>query len=165
MGEIEPTSSNSDSNTNITTASNTGITANLSGEMNEERIVGGAFVGFCLVGSLFFGSVAQQVFDSLRVHDAMVLGVLPVSGIVGFVLALAITLVCFFNKAVHEEGLSIAKELKRVTWPSGAETKASTAVVIIVSVICALILFFYDFISSKIMSDWIPWVLRKIAGA
>lgn len=162
MGEIEPTSSNS--NASITPA-NTGITTSLSGEMNEARIVGGAFVGFCLVGALFFASVTQWVFDYFRIHDTMVMGVLAVSSIIGFVIALAVSLVCYFNKTVHEEGMYIAKELKRVTWPSGAETKASTVVVIVVSVICALILFFYDFLSSKIMSDWIPWVLRKIAGA
>jgi preprotein translocase subunit SecE len=44
----------------------------------------------------------------------------------------------------------IAAELKKVTWPSGKEVKSATVVVIVMTVISALILGFFDAIWSKV---------------
>ena len=50
------------------------------------------------------------------------------------------------NTLAHE----IANELSKVTWPSWPETRSSTVVVIIVTLICALGFAFFDFIWSNL---------------
>lgn len=50
------------------------------------------------------------------------------------------------NTTAHE----IANELSKVTWPTWNETRSSTVVVIIVTLICALGFAFFDFIWSNL---------------
>ena len=50
------------------------------------------------------------------------------------------------NTLAHE----IANELSKVTWPTWPETRSSTVVVIIVTLICALGFAFFDFIWSNL---------------
>ena len=141
---------------------NTGAATDLSGKMSEERIVGGAYVAFCLVGTLFFASLIEQILASAHRSNILLLDVLPIASLIGFFVSLAIVLACYFNGKIHEASLHVATELKRVTWPSASETQVSTIAVIVVSLISALILLFYDFLSAKIMSTWIPYLIRKI---
>lgn len=147
------------SSTELTTT--TGLNEGLS----ESRIVGGSFVAFFFVGTLFFASVIEHIFAWRRWSDGALFGTpLTVSTLVAAVLSAAIVCACYFNGKVHEASLRVATELRRVTWPTRAETKVSTIAVIVVSLIAALILFFFDFVSAKVMSDWIPALLNKIAG-
>jgi preprotein translocase subunit SecE len=44
----------------------------------------------------------------------------------------------------------IAAELKKVTWPTGPEVKAATIVVVVMTVISAVILGFFDIVWSKL---------------
>ena len=41
-------------------------------------------------------------------------------------------------------------ELKKVSWPTGKEVKAATIVVIVMTIISAIILGFFDFIWSNV---------------
>ena len=144
---------------------NSNASTDLSGKMSEERLVGGAFVVFCLVGTLFFSSVVEQILSAMRYNNFLIFDVLPLASLLGFILSLAVVIPCYFARKIHEASLHVATELKRVTWPSAAETTASTIAVIVVSLISALVLLCYDFLSAKIMSSWIPWVIRKIVGS
>jgi preprotein translocase subunit SecE len=44
----------------------------------------------------------------------------------------------------------VCAELKKVTWPTGKEVKAATIVVIVMTIISALILGFFDFVWSNV---------------
>lgn len=138
----------------------------LNGGMDAKRIVGIAYAVFCIVGIFFFTSLIESIFAALRWSNPMLLGVeqLSPASLIALLISVGIVVACFVNKKVYAGSLDIATELKRVTWPTLAETKVSTIAVIIVSVIASLILFFFDFVSSKIMSDWIPALLTWIAG-
>lgn len=141
-------------------------TAGLNGGLSESRIVGGSFVAFFFVGTLFFASVIEQILAWRRWSDSAILGTpLTVSTLVAAVISAVIACICYFNGKVHDASMRVATELRRVTWPTRAETKVSTVAVIVVSIIAALILFFFDFVSAKVMSDWIPALLNKVVGA
>ena len=139
----------------------------LNAGMDAKRIVGIAYVVFAIVGVLFFTSLIEGVFAALRWSNPVLLGVdqLSPASLVAFLVTAGIIVACCVNKRVYSGSLDIATELKRVTWPTLAETKVSTIAVIIVSAIASIILFGFDFISSKVMSDWIPALLTWVASA
>ena len=139
----------------------------LNAGMDAKRIVGIAYVVFALVGVLFFTSLIEGVFAALRWSNPVLLGVdqLSPASLTAFLVTAGIIVACCVNKRVYSGSLDIATELKRVTWPTLAETKVSTIAVIIVSAIASIILFGFDFISSKVMSDWIPALLTWVASA
>ncbi len=143
--------------------SSTGLNAG----MDAKRIVGIAYVVFAIVGVLFFTSLIESIFAALRWSNPMLLGVdqLSPASLIAFLITAGIIIACCVNKKVYSGSLDVATELKRVTWPTLAETKVSTIAVIIVSAIASIILFGFDFISSKVMSDWIPALLTWIASA
>lgn len=139
----------------------------LNAGMDAKRIVGIAYVVFAIVGVLFFTSLIEGVFAALRWSNPVLLGVdqLSPASLIAFLVTTGIIVACCVNKRVYSGSLDIATELKRVTWPTLAETKVSTIAVIIVSAIASIILFGFDFISSKVMSDWIPALLTWVASA
>jgi preprotein translocase subunit SecE len=63
-----------------------------------------------------------------------------------------VTLVLWFNRQVNRLGLEIASELRNVTWPSWPETRVSTIVVIVTTVVVALILGLFDAIIGAVTS-------------
>ncbi|MDR0966967.1 MAG: preprotein translocase subunit SecE [Myxococcales bacterium] len=143
-------------------SSSTGLNAGV----DVKKMVGIAYVALGIVSVLFFSSLIESIFAAMRWSNPTLLGVEQFSPatLIGFGISLAIVLGCFFNKKIHAGSVDIATELKRVTWPSFAETKVSTVAVVVVSIVASLILFFFDFVSSKIMSNWIPALLNWISG-
>jgi len=49
-----------------------------------------------------------------------------------------------------------------VTWPSWAETRTSTAAVVVASLVSAFILFGIDTVAYKLMVDWLPTLWGKL---
>jgi preprotein translocase subunit SecE len=50
----------------------------------------------------------------------------------------------------------------KVTWPTWAETKASTMAVIVASVVAAIVLFAIDTLAYNLMVEWIPAIWGKL---
>jgi preprotein translocase subunit SecE len=132
--------------------------------MEPKRMVGITLVVFAGVAGMFLDNVIATVFNALKWNDATLLGDMTVSSVIGFGVAIAAAIYVWFNAKLKEGGLEIAAELKRVTWPSLAETRVSTIAVIIASLVASLILFFFDFVASKAMTIWVPAGLRFITG-
>ena len=128
------------------------------------RIVAVAFLlgGACL-GLMLEKFFAEDVFRLFRWNDASLIGEdWRVSSLVGYVLAAAITIGCYLNPRINKLAYEVATELKKVTWPSAEDTRASAIAVILFSFISAGIMGAYDFVSSKIMTQWIPQALDAI---
>jgi preprotein translocase SecE subunit len=53
---------------------------------------------------------------------------------------------------VYEGALNVAREMNKVTWPTGDETKYAMKVVIITTIIVAMILFLFD-VGAKLLTD------------
>ena len=135
------------------------------GKMEPRRMVGIAFFGFAFAGGMFLGHLIGAVFHALRLNDPALLGVddLTLSAVIGFALSVGAAVYCWLRPPIRAAALDVATELKRVTWPSLAETRVSTVAVIVASVVSSLVLFGFDFASSKVMTVWVPAALGWIA--
>ena len=133
--------------------------------MEPKRMVGIALFLFAVAGGMFLDRIAKSVFGALRWNDPQLIGEdVTLTLVVGFAVALAAVLYVWFSPKIRDGSLEIAAELKRVTWPSLAETRVSTIAVVIASLVASLILFFFDFVASKAMTIWVPAGLRFITG-
>ncbi len=126
--------------------------------MNLQRFVN---IGYVLVGLLSWvisSSLFGWVMDLIsRDFDRPLIGTdFARSDLLGLVCGLAAGIALKLNRNVNTWALEVANELKKVTWPSWDETRMSTVVVIITSIIVALILGAFDalwaFLSSAIYS-------------
>lgn len=135
-------------------------------KMEPKRMVGIGLVCLALAGGMFLDQVAKAILAGLKLNDPQLIGEdVTLTGLLGFGAAAALAIYAYMNPKLREGGLDIASELKRVSWPSMAETRVSTIAVVIASLVSALILFFFDFIASKVMTIWVPAGLRWLTGA
>jgi len=78
------------------------------------------------------------------------------STVIGLGSCAAAAVYLWMNPRTHEVSLEIARELRIVSWPSFAETRAATIAVIVASVIAAVLLglfdVFWQFLTDKIQN-------------
>ena len=67
-------------------------------------------------------------------------------------LGMAIVLTFYLRRRYSTLAMEIGNELSRVTWPTWPETRLSTIVVMIVTVIIALILGAFDYVWAQLSS-------------
>ena len=72
------------------------------------------------------------------------------TSLAGFVIALAATLICWRHRTINGLSREVVQELQKVSWPNWLETRASTVVVIIFSIILATILGAFDYVFAAI---------------
>jgi preprotein translocase subunit SecE len=126
--------------------------------MNLQRFVNIAYVLAGLLTWVISATIFGGILDLIsRDFDKPLIGTdFLRSDLLGLVAGLAVGIALKLNRNVNTWGLEVANELKKVTWPSWEETKLSTVVVIITSIIVALILGMFDalwaFLSSAIYS-------------
>lgn len=147
----------------MATASEASQQANRSA-MDPKRLVVIFLLLAGIVAGLFFEHVLGLVWARFGWGDpVLVEGVdWQVSTLVGYLLALGLALLVWFQPKAHAVALDIASELMKVTWPSWSETRASTVAVIVASVVAAVVLFFIDSIAYKLMVEWLPAVWGKL---
>ena len=122
--------------------------------MNVKRYVN---LGFVIAGLLLwvvltpfyawlFGWIAP-------LWDAPVLGAeFRMSNLLGLVTAVGAVAYLFVREDIYEKALKIGQELARVTWPKWPETRKSSIVVIITTILIALILAGFDFVWAEVTS-------------
>lgn len=88
----------------------------------------------------------REIFALVRVHDAPLLGTsFNLSNLIGLGLALLIALyTAFLNRKARNFIEQCIVELDKVAWPSKSETKTATITVVVVSLVAAVILGFFD---------------------
>jgi preprotein translocase subunit SecE len=64
--------------------------------------------------------------------------------------ALIVGISLYRNERTYDLVNEVTAELKKVSWPTGKEVKAATIVVIVMTIISAIILGFFDFIWSNV---------------
>ncbi|MEI6790835.1 MAG: preprotein translocase subunit SecE [Myxococcaceae bacterium] len=88
--------------------------------------------------AMIFTLATREIFGLLRIHDVY-------SNLIGSGLALLIAIyTAFLDKRGRNFIEQCIVELDKVAWPSGHETKVATYTVVVVSLIAALILGFFD---------------------
>jgi preprotein translocase subunit SecE len=147
----------------MATASEASQQANRSA-MDPKRLVVIFLLLAGIITGLFFEHVLGLVWARFGWgNPVLVEGVdWTVSSLVGYLLAVGVVAIVWFNPKTHDISIDVASELMKVTWPTWAETRASTVAVIVASLVAAIVLFFIDTIAYKLMVEWLPAVWGKL---
>jgi preprotein translocase SecE subunit len=115
-------------------------------------------LGFIAAGLLCWLLVAKALgtlWAVLKWNDVHILGQkLTLTDVIGFAFAALLVLFLYKHERVNALANEIGQELKKVTWPTRAELKAATVVVIITTFIISAILGVFDAFWAMVTS-WI----------
>ena len=67
-----------------------------------------------------------------------------ISNLIAIFFGAGLAVFLWFNKEINRLGLEIASELRNVTWPTWPETRVSTIVVVVTTLVVSLILGLFD---------------------
>ncbi len=129
---------------------------NVGGVEQPKRFVAIFYAVAALALGMFLERILEIVFSTAGINDFSILGMGNLSSALGYGLAIATAIVVWRVPKTQRVSLEIALELRRVTWPSLRETRASTGAVIIASFVAAVILGVFDLAWSAIAT----WVYR-----
>ncbi len=121
---------------------------NVAGVDQPKRIVAIFYVVAALAVGMFLEKILEISFGAAGVNDFTVIGDWTLSTVLGFVLAVVAAVAIWRIPKTQRVSLEIALELRRVTWPSMRETRASTIAVIVASFVAAVILGLFDLLWS-----------------
>jgi preprotein translocase subunit SecE len=124
--------------------------------MNLQRFVNIAYV---LVGLLVWVISARFLgwfFDLVWANfDRPLIGAdFSRTDLMGLVVGGAAGVALKMNESVNTWALEVANELRKVTWPTWAETKLSTVVVIVTSIVVSAILGLFDAVWG-VVTTWL----------
>jgi preprotein translocase subunit SecE len=127
--------------------------------MTNSRVVVIGYVVLGLAVGLFLEHVLIALFGAFTPTQPLtrpLMGDWTWSTIIGLALAATAAIVLWRKPKTHEGSVEIAAELRKVSWPSMAETRAATIAVIIASVVAAVLLGLFDvlwqFLTDKIQN-------------
>jgi preprotein translocase SecE subunit len=121
----------------------------------KSTLVGFFFIASAMVVAFVLSQAFASLLAVLKVTDSAILGDrVTLSVLLGVVIAAAAAGGTFVWPKTKNYISAVADELNKVNWPSWAETKVNTLVVIATSIIAAMILGVFD-ITFGLMSDWL----------
>ena len=120
--------------------------------MEVKRYVNLSFVLAGILAWVCLGPLFAWVIELISpVWDKPIIGgEFRVSNLLGLVAAVGLTAYFFVRDDIYTSALEIGNELSKVTWPKWPETRTSTIVVIITTLIIAAILGVFDFVWAKV---------------
>jgi preprotein translocase subunit SecE len=127
--------------------------------MTNTRLIAIGYVVLTLAAGLFLEHVLLVVFGAFGPTQPLtrpLVGEWTWSTVIGLGLCAATAVYLWTNRRTHEVSVEIASELRKVSWPSIAETRAATIAVIVASIISAVLLGLFDvlwqFLTDKIQN-------------
>jgi len=127
--------------------------------MSNKTLVLSGYVLLALAAGLFLEHVLLLGFGSFGVTQPLtrpLAGEWTWSTVIGLGLAAGVAIYLWMTPKTHDVSMEIAVELRKVSWPSLAETRAATIAVIVASIIAALLLgmfdVFWQFLTDKIQN-------------
>lgn len=124
--------------------------------MSNQRLLAIGFIVITGSTALVLERIADALLRGLEMGNVEMFGGFSLSWVAAIVLTVGAALALWFNPKVQETGQDVAAELRRVTWPTFPEIRAATGAVVVVTLISAVLLGLMDFVSAKVMSDWLP---------
>jgi preprotein translocase subunit SecE len=127
--------------------------------MTNQRIAAIGYVVLAILSGLFLEHVLLAVFGSIGATQPLtrpLWGDWSWSSVIGLGIAGGTALYLWTNPRSREVSLEIVAELRKVSWPGLAETRAATVAVIVASIIAAVLLglfdVFWQFLTDKIQN-------------
>lgn len=120
--------------------------------MSVTRYVNMAFVAAGLLTWILFAGFFTFVFEAIGpgVNRSLLGAGFALADLLGLAVGFVTGIVLWRNQRINSLGHEIANELKKVTWPTWAETKVSTLVVVVTTIIVSAILGLFDAVWSSI---------------
>lgn len=132
--------------------------------MSNQRLLAMGFIVIAVSVAFVLTKLGGLALGWVGVADMDVFGGIHLSVLVGVLLAAGLATFAWMSPKVQEAGQGVAAELRKVTWPTWPEIRSATTAVVVFSVVAAVLLGVMDFISSKVMADWIPLGIRWAQG-
>ena len=127
--------------------------------MTNTRLIAIGYVVLGIATALFLEHVLLLVFGAFGPTQPLtrpLLGEWTWSTVIAFALCAGTAIWLWKNPKTHTVSTEIASELRKVSWPGFAETRAATIAVIIASIISAVLLglfdVFWQFLTDKIQN-------------
>jgi preprotein translocase subunit SecE len=127
--------------------------------MTNQRLVAIGYIVLALLAGFFFEHVLLAVFGTFGITQPLtrpLTGEWTWSSVIGLLLAFGIAYYLWATPRYREVSFEIAAELRKVSWPGLAETRAATIAVIVASLIAAALLGLFDvlwqFLTDKIQN-------------
>ncbi|MBI5494956.1 MAG: preprotein translocase subunit SecE [Deltaproteobacteria bacterium] len=113
------------------------------------------FIFLSLAVSFVLSHTLHWVFLNLGIIDTPILGDrFTLTTLIAAAVSFGTGFLLWRNATVNPMAHEVVAELKKVTWPTGEETRAATLVVIVTSVVVSLVLGFFDL--------GFNWVINRI---
>ncbi len=110
-------------------------------------VIGGILVWVVLAS--FFGAAFGWTFPD---WDRQLIGAgFTISDLIGLLCGVGVTIFLWRNEPVYKYGMEIVAELRNVSWPKWPETRTSTIVVFVVTIVVAAVLGLFDLVVGTIM--------------
>jgi preprotein translocase subunit SecE len=127
--------------------------------MTNQRLVGVGYIVLALLTGFFLEHVLLAAFGTFGITQPLtrpLTGDWTWSSIIGLLVAFGTAFYLWSNPKTREVSFEIAAELRKVSWPGLAETRAATLAVIVASLIAAALLGLFDvlwqFLTDKIQN-------------
>lgn len=111
-----------------------------------------SYLGATLLAAWVLDQTLRLVAGQLRIHNPMVMGVLPASAVISGVVMAIVAYFYFRQPKVNTFTGEVAQELRKVTWPPKNHAHRSTLVVIVLVIIMAVILGIFDWVCTQLVS-------------
>ena len=120
--------------------------------MSMTRFVNMAFVGIGLLIWIIVAGFFGFVFEALGPgwNRSLIGTGFTLNDLIGLLTGIIAAAILWRHPQVNTLAHEIANELKKVTWPTWSETKVSTVVVVVTTIIVAAILGLFDAVWSSI---------------
>ena len=113
----------------------------------SKRLVNLTYAVSTILTWIIFSKLFAVFLGTLGVRDAHLLGKgFTTSTLLAAAGALALLVWAWRHERIRPLAEECGEELVRVTWPSWAETKANTRIVVVVTLIISFILWVFDFV-------------------
>ena len=116
---------------------------------DNHKIVNLSFLVIALLTWFVISSLTTTGMGYLQFRDRPLAGPFKPSTLIGLGSGVLVALIFFLNEKVKTWCLDVVAELRKVVWPTLAETRLSTLVVIVMVIICTIILGIFDWIWSS----------------
>jgi preprotein translocase subunit SecE len=118
--------------------------------MSQERMVNMAFVAAALLLWFLSAQLFAGMFDLVRPEwDAGIIGrEFRLSNLLGISVGVLGGLYLWRHERVFQLAHEVAGELRKVTWPTMADTRLSTVVVVVTTILVSICLWAFDTVFS-----------------